>query len=83
MELSDEVLKTQFYDKVEDYKTLEYNENNCKLQKYEENKKTIIKYLLILKLLHLKQHICHIYVGSIMMIYRKNLLVLIIVLLIC
>ena len=39
MELTDEVLKTQFYDKVEDYKTLEYNENNCKLQKYEENKK--------------------------------------------
>ena len=25
MELTDEVLNTQFYDKVDDYKTLEYN----------------------------------------------------------
>ena len=43
MELSDEVLNTQFYDKVEDYKTLEYNENNCKLQKYEETSKNYYK----------------------------------------
>jgi len=26
MELTDEVLNTQFYDKVDDYNTLEYNE---------------------------------------------------------
>ena len=28
MEMTDEVLNTQFYDKVEDYKTLYYNKNN-------------------------------------------------------
>ena len=29
MELTDEVLNTQFYNKVEDYKTLQYNINNA------------------------------------------------------
>ena len=33
MELTDEVLNTQFYDKVNDYKTLEYN-LNCRLEEY-------------------------------------------------
>ena len=32
MELTDEVLNTQFYDKVDDYNTLEYNEKNCRLE---------------------------------------------------
>ena len=36
MELTDEVLNTQFYDKVDDYKTLEYNPENFRLEKYEE-----------------------------------------------
>ena len=31
MELTDEVLNTQFYDKVNDYKTLGYNLKNCRL----------------------------------------------------
>ena len=31
MELTDEVLNTQFYDKVDDYKTLYYNKINCRL----------------------------------------------------
>ena len=30
MELTDEILNTQFYNKVDDYKTLQYNEN-CRL----------------------------------------------------
>ena len=34
MELTDEVLNTQFYDKVNDYKTLEYNRKNCRLEEY-------------------------------------------------
>ena len=36
MELTDEVLNTQLYDKVDDCKTLEYNSKNCRLEKYEE-----------------------------------------------
>ena len=36
MELTDEVLNTQFHDKVEDYKTLEYNKRNCRLEEYVE-----------------------------------------------
>ena len=37
MESTDEVLNTQFYDKVDDDKTLEYNETNCRLEEYVEN----------------------------------------------
>ena len=44
MELTDEVLNTQVYYKVNDYKTLEYNFRNCKLEAYEENPKVNIKY---------------------------------------
>ena len=36
MELTTEVLNAQFYDKVEEYKTLESNENNCRLEEYAE-----------------------------------------------
>ena len=36
MELTDEVLNTQLYDKVNEYKTLEYNNDNCRLETYEE-----------------------------------------------
>jgi hypothetical protein len=39
MELTDEVLNTQFYDKVDDYKTLEYNKKNCRLEEYVEKDK--------------------------------------------
>ena len=36
MELTDEVLNTQLHDKVDGYKTLQYNENNCRLEGYVE-----------------------------------------------
>ena len=39
MELTDEVLNTQFYYKVEDYKALEYNKKNCRLEEYVERNK--------------------------------------------
>ena len=39
VELTDEVLNTQFYDKVDDYKTLEFNKKNCRLETYEEKVK--------------------------------------------
>ena len=34
MELTDEVLNTQFYDKVEEHKTSQYNMKTCKLEEY-------------------------------------------------
>ena len=43
MELTDELLNTQSYDKIEEYKTLEYNENNCRLEEYEEEIKDYYK----------------------------------------
>ena len=42
MELTDDVLTTQFYDKVDGYKTLLYNETNCRLEGYVEKYKTNI-----------------------------------------
>ena len=39
MELTDDVLNTQFYDKVDAYNTLEYNEKNCRLEEYVEKDK--------------------------------------------
>ena len=36
MKLADEALNTQFYYKVNDYMTLEYNLENCRLETYEE-----------------------------------------------
>ena len=36
MELTDDDLNTQFYYKVDDYKTLEYNPKNCRLETYVE-----------------------------------------------
>ena len=39
IELTDKVLNTQFYDKADDYKTLEYNKKNCRLETYEEKVK--------------------------------------------
>ena len=36
MELTDDIMNTQFYDKVDDGKTLEYNKNNCILETYEK-----------------------------------------------
>ena len=41
MEMTDEVLNAQFYDKVDDYKTLEYNKKNCRLEEYVERIKSI------------------------------------------
>ena len=35
MELTDGIMNTQFYDKADDYKTLEYNEKICRLETYE------------------------------------------------
>ena len=34
MNLTDELLNTQIYDKIEEYKTLEHDQNNCRLEGY-------------------------------------------------
>ena len=39
MELTDDTMSTQFHDKVDDYKTLEHNKNNCRLEEYVEKAK--------------------------------------------
>ena len=39
MGLTDEVLNKQFYDKVDDYNTLEHNERNCRSEGYVETDK--------------------------------------------
>ena len=36
MELTDDIMNTQFYDKVDDYKTLADNKKNCSLEAYKE-----------------------------------------------
>ena len=35
-------METQFYDKIEEYKTLEYTDNNYKYQIYEPKKTSAI-----------------------------------------
>ena len=39
MGLTDEVLNTQLHDKVDDYKTLQYNVKSCRLEEYVEKEK--------------------------------------------
>ena len=73
MELTDEVLNTQFYDKVDDYETLHYNETNCGLEEDVKNIKTNINYSLVLKPLLRNINTCHIDVGFTMMTYTKYL----------
>ena len=36
MNLTDELLNTQFYDKIEEYKALEHNKKSCRLEGYEK-----------------------------------------------
>ena len=39
MPLTEEVMRTQFYDKVNEYETLEYTKNSYRLEEYKENDK--------------------------------------------
>ena len=45
MNLTDELLNTQLYDKIEEYKTLEYKKRNCRLEEYKEEIKDYYKIL--------------------------------------
>ena len=74
MELTDEVLNTQLYDKVDDYKALEYDKKNCRLEEYvEKDENHNITCSLVLKQLPLKTNTCHIYVGFTMKIHSRSL----------
>ena len=73
MELTDEVSNTQFHDRVDDYKTLQYNERNFRLEAYVEKYKINITCSLILKQLPLNINTCHIYVGFTTMTYNRDL----------
>ena len=73
MELTDGVLNTQFYDKVNDYKTLEYNFKNCILEEYVAKIKINMEYYLVLKPLPLSINTCLIYVGFTTVTYNKSL----------
>ena len=54
-------MNTQFYDKVTEYKTLEYPEPCVEYQSYKpKEKKNGIKYILILKQIHQNTHTDHI-----------------------
>ena len=72
MELTDEVVNTQFYDEVEDCKTLTYNKMNCRSEEYVEQKRNI-HYSLVLNPLHRNTNTCHTYIGFTMEIYNRNL----------
>ena len=39
MPLAEEVMRTQFYDKVDEYETLEYTRNSYRLEEYKEKDK--------------------------------------------
>ena len=43
MVLTEEVTRTQFYDKVDEYKTLEYTKHSYKQEEYKEKDKTVYK----------------------------------------
>ena len=73
MELTGEVLNTQFYDTVDGYKTLEYNSKNCRIETYEEQLKYHYKIFFDFETIHLSISICHIYVGFTTMIHNKFL----------
>ena len=76
MPLTDDILNTQCYDKVDECKPLEYNSNKIKHADYKHTKTRqtiIIKYYVILKILHLEPHMSHIYAGLIITIISKSL----------
>ena len=43
MSLTEEVMRTQFYDKVDEYKTLEYTEYSYRQEEYQERNNTLYK----------------------------------------
>ena len=81
--LTEEVMRTQFYDKVDEYKTLECTEHSYRQDEFKETNKDFYKLFFDFETITSEENICLIYAGFITMTYSKNLLVLTAVLLIC
>ena len=72
MELTDEALNAQFYDKANEYKTLVYNGNNCRLEEYVEKGQN--HYKISSGFETITSEYKHMpYAGFTMMIHYKNL----------
>ena len=71
LQLTDEVLNTQFHYRVDDCKALGYDFENCRLEEYIENDKSNINYSLMLKQLPLNINACHTY-GFTMLTYNRK-----------
>jgi tRNA1(Val) A37 N6-methylase TrmN6 len=83
MPLTEEVMRTELYDKVDEYETLEYTNNSYRLEEHKEKDKEHYKIFFDFETITSEENICLTYAGFTMVIYKKNLLVLIIVQLIC
>ena len=82
MPLTEEVIKTQVYYKVDDRNTLEYTGRSCKTEEYSETPTDYYKMFFDFGIITSEENIYHTYVGFTMMIYKRSPLVLTLVLLI-
>ena len=82
MELTDEVFNAQFYDKVDGYKTLQYN-GKYRLEGYGEKCKIQYNIFFDFETITSEYKSMPYHVGFTMMTYSRNVLVLILVLWIC
>ena len=71
--LTEEVMRTQFYDKVDEYNTLEYTKQSYRLEKYEPKIKDSYKIFFDFETITSEKNTCHIYVGFTIKIYKKSL----------
>ena len=83
MPLTEEIVHTQFYDKVDEYSTLDYTRNSYKQDKFEETINDRYDIFFDFETITSGENICLISVGFIMMTSSRNVLVLRLVLLIC
>ena len=73
MPLTEEVMCTQFYDKVDKYETLNYTKKACRLEEYKETYKAYYKIFFDFETITSGENICLIYAGVTMKIYNKSL----------
>ena len=75
MPLTEEIMHTQFYEKVDAYNSLDYTKNPYKQEKFEETVNDIYKIFFDLKRLHQKKNICLISIGFITVTSSRGVLV--------
>ena len=83
MPLTEEVMRTQFCDKVDEYGTLEYTKNSYRLEEYKDKYKAHHKIFFDFETITSEENICLTYVGFTTMIYSTSLSILVVPLLIC